>query len=297
MQNNTLLIVGSIAIDSIETPFDSRKNILGGSTTYSLLVSGENVPTSIVGIVGNDFPKEGMKIFKKYSNNLDDLIISKGKTFSWGGKYLKNWDDRETLFTDLGAFEDFKPVLSKSNQNHSHIFLANIHPDLQQLVIDQSLNSSKIIAIDTMNLWIDIAKDSLHNVLSSSDILFINESEASLLSGKKTIYDSASLFLDLGLKIVVVKKGGQGAELFSNEENIKIGAYKVNVVDPTGAGDVFGGAFISTLAQGGTLSDSLINGSAMASFCVQGFGTSCILNVSEGEFEHRKSNLYSTLSS
>jgi sugar/nucleoside kinase (ribokinase family) len=210
---------------------------------------------------------------------------------------VKNWDDRETLFTDLGAFEDFKPVLSKSNQNHSHIFLANIHPDLQQLVIDQSLNSSKIIAIDTMNLWIDIAKDSLHNVLSSSDILFINESEASLLSGKKTIYDSASLFLDLGLKIVVVKKGGQGAELFSNEENIKIGAYKVNVVDPTGAGDVFGGAFISTLAQGGTLSDSLVNGSAMASFCVEGFGTSCILNVSEEELEDRKSNLYSTLSS
>ena len=148
-----------------------------------------------------------------------------------------------------------------------------------------------------MNLWIDIAKDSLHNVLSSSDILFINESEASLLSGKKTIYDSASLFLDLGLKIVVVKKGGQGAELFSNEENIKIGAYKVNVVDPTGAGDVFGGAFISTLAQGGTLSDSLVNGSAMASFCVEGFGTSCILNVSDEKLEVRKSNLYSTLSS
>ena len=168
MSHNSILIVGSIALDTIETPVEKRSNVLGGSTTYSLVASGRQSEVSIVGIVGNDFPSEGHSIYKSYASDLSDLKIAEGRTFRWGGRYYENWDDRDTLFTDLGVFSDFRPVLTESNKNRSHILLANIHPELQQSVIQQNQNPNAIVVIDTMNLWIETTLPSLEKVLSAS---------------------------------------------------------------------------------------------------------------------------------
>ena len=214
MNESSLLIVGSIGLDEIKTPFESKKNVIGGSTTYSLIAASNNISVSIVGIIGNDFPDYGHQIFQSKASNLDDLQVVEGKTFRWGGLYHENWDDRETLYTELGVFSDFQPILTKSNKNSSHIFLANIHPDLQKSVIEQNENNNAIIVVDTMNLWIDIAKDSLLDVLSKSNILLLNESEAYMLTDCDTLSDSASTILDMGLDYVVIKKGSYGLDFF-----------------------------------------------------------------------------------
>ena len=298
MGDNCILIVGSIGLDTIETPTHKQENVIGGSTTYSLIAASRNIPVSIVGIIGKDFPDEGHLIINTYATNLEDLQIVEGKTFRWGGRYDENWDDRDTLFTELGVFSDFKPVLSDSNKNRSHILLANIHPDLQQSIIQQNINKDALIIIDTMNLWINTARDSLINVLSNSNILLLNESEARELTEKENLSDSASAILAMGLDTVVIKKGSNGAELFSKHESFSVGAYPIKkVVDPTGAGDTFGGGFISALACGKTIKDSLIYGSSLASLCVEGFGTDKIQKVSENAIEDRVIFLQSTVKS
>ena len=292
MTNDSVLIVGSIALDLIETPYDRKKNVIGGSTTYALIAASKRAPVSVVGVIGDDFPKKGMGLYEKYAHNLNDLKIVSGKTFQWGGKYHENWDDRDTLYTELGVFESFNPILSLSNQNCSHIFLANIHPDLQQLVIDQNKNPDALIVVDTMNLWINTALDGLKNVLSNSHILLINESEATLLTGQNTIASCARALQDGGPQTVVIKKGSRGAVLFSEKVQITIDAYPIKqVLDPTGAGDTFGGGFISCLANGGTMDEALINASVLASFCVEGFGTDAIIEADKKEIIRRRTYL------
>ena len=292
MRNDSVLIVGSIALDLIETPYARKENVIGGSTTYALVAASKMAPVSIVGVIGDDFPKKGMDLYEKYAHNLNDLKIVSGKTFQWGGRYHENWDDRDTLYTELGVFERFNPILSPSNQNHSHIFLANIHPDLQQSVIDQSNNPDALIVVDTMNLWINTALDGLKNVLSNSHILLINESEATLLTGQNTIASCARALQDEGPQTVVIKKGSRGAVLFSEKVQITIDAYPIKqVLDPTGAGDTFGGGFISCLANGGTMDEALINASVLASFCVEGFGTDAIIEADKKEIIRRRTYL------
>ena len=292
MRNDSVLIVGSIALDLIETPYARKENVIGGSTTYALIAASKMAPVSIVGVIGDDFPKKGMALYEKYAHNLNDLKIVSGTTFQWGGKYHENWDDRDTLYTELGVFESFNPILSSSNQNHSHIFLANIHPDLQQSVIDQSNNPDALIVVDTMNLWINTALDGLKNVLSNSHILLINESEATLLTGQNTIASCARALQDEGPQTVVIKKGSRGAVLFSEKVQITIDAYPIKqVLDPTGAGDTFGGGFISCLANGGTMDEALINASVLASFCVEGFGTDAIIEADKKEIIGRRTYL------
>ena len=292
MTNNSVLIVGSIALDLIETAYDRKENVIGGSTTYALIAASNRAPVSVVGVIGDDFPKKGMGLYEKYAHNLNDLKIVSGKTFQWGGKYHENWDDRDTLYTELGVFESFNPILSSSNQNHSHIFLANIHPDLQQSVIDQSNNPDALIVVDTMNLWINTALDGLKNVLSNSHILLINESEATLLTGQNTIASCARALQDEGPQTVVIKKGSRGAVLFSEKVQITIDAYPIKqVLDPTGAGDTFGGGFISCLANDGTMDEALINASVLASFCVEDFGTDAIIEADKKEIIRRRTYL------
>ena len=292
MTNNSVLIVGSIALDLIETAYDRKENVIGGSTTYALIAASNRAPVSVVGVIGDDFPKKGMGLYEKYAHNLNDLKIVSGKTFQWGGKYHENWDDRDTLYTELGVFESFNPILSSSNQNHSHIYLANIHPDLQQSVIDQSKNPDALIVVDTMNLWINTALDGLKNVLSNSHILLINESEATLLTGQNTIASCARALQDEGPQTVVIKKGSRGAVLFSEKVQITIDAYPIKqVLDPTGAGDTFGGGFISCLANGGTMDEALINASVLASFCVEGSGTDAIIEADKKEIIRRRTYL------
>ncbi len=287
MKQKSILIVGSNALDTIVPPQGRREDVIGGSTTYAMIAAGKTCPVNIVGVVGTDFPIAGKEIYQKYAASLEDLKSMEGNTFRWGGSYHDNWDDRDTLFTELGVFADFNPILSPENQNCSFIFLANIHPSLQNNVINQAKQPQAIV-IDTMNLWINTARAELKEVLSKSNILLINESEAVLLSEVEDIITTVKILQSLGPDIVVIKKGRNGAILFQGTDRIKIGAYPVkNVVDPTGAGDTFGGGFISALARDGSFIDALAQGSAWASVCVEGFGPECLLTVTEAEIEKR----------
>ena len=291
----TILIIGSIALDTIENNRGKREDLIGGSTTYITVAAGRSVPVNVVGVIGNDFPDEGLEIYQRYANSLVDLECKEGNTFRWGGRYGENMDNRETLFTDLGVFSDFSPRLSTVNKNVSNVFLANIHPSLQLSVINQ-MAGKPLIVTDTMNLWIETTKTELLEVLKKSDILLINESEAELISGTNNIDRSAVQFQDLGPSTVVIKKGSSGAVLFHGEEKVSIGAYPVkDVIDTTGAGDTFGGGFVSALASGGTFRDALIKGSALASICVEGFGVESLLEVNLEEIKKRENFLHSVL--
>ena len=298
MSHNSILIVGSIAIDTVETPFEKQSNVLGGSTTYSLVASGKSSHISVVGIVGEDFPAEARALYDSYANDLSDLKTGDGNTFQWGGKYHANWDDRDTLFTELGVFMDFNPVLSESNKNRSHILLANIHPELQYSVISQNQNSDAVIVVDTMNLWIETTLQSLEKVLLSSNILLINESESFQLTNENNIKNAAESLLKMGPEIVVIKKGSRGAELFSLKEHIEVGAYPVkNVVDPTGAGDAFAGAFTASLADEESNETALLQASASASISIESFGVEKLQNATNQEINDRVNFLRSTLKS
>ena len=293
----TILIIGSISLDTIENDRGKRENLIGGSTTYATVAAGRLVPVNVVGVIGNDFPDEGLKIYKRYANSLVDLECKEGNTFRWGGRYGENMDSRETLFTDLGVFSDFSPRLSTVNKNVSNVFLANIHPSLQLSVINQ-MAGKPLIVTDTMNLWIETTKNKLLKVLKKSDILLINESEAELISGTNNIDRSAVQLQGLGPSTVVIKKGSSGVVLFHGEEKVSIGAYPVkDVIDTTGAGDTFGGGFVSALASGGTFRDALIKGSALASICVEGFGVESLLEVNLEEIKKREKFLYSVFCS
>ena len=293
----TILIIGSISLDTIENDRGKRENLIGGSTTYATVAAGRLVPVNVVGVIGNDFPDEGLKIYKRYANSLVDLECKEGNTFRWGGRYGENMDSRETLFTDLGVFSDFLPRLSTVNKNVSNVFLANIHPSLQLSVINQ-MAGKPLIVTDTMNLWIETTKNKLLKVLKKSDILLINESEAELISGTNNIDRSAVQLQGLGPSTVVIKKGSSGVVLFHGEEKVSIGAYPVkDVIDTTGAGDTFGGGFVSALASGGTFRDALIKGSALASICVEGFGVESLLEVNLEEIKKREKFLYSVFCS
>ncbi|HJN67981.1 MAG: PfkB family carbohydrate kinase [Candidatus Marinimicrobia bacterium] len=293
----TILIIGSIALDTIENIRGKREDLIGGSTTYVTVAAGRSVPVNVVGVIGNDFPDEGLEIYQRYANSLVDLECKEGNTFRWGGRYGENMDSRETLFTDLGVFSDFSPRLSTVNKNVSNVFLANIHPSLQLSVINQ-MAGKPLIVTDTMNLWIETTKNELLKVLKKSDILLINESEAELISGTNNIDRSAVQLRGLGPSTVVIKKGSSGAVLFHGEEKVSIGAYPVkDVIDTTGAGDTFGGGFVSALASGGTFRDALIKGSALASICVEGFGVESLLEVNLEEIKKREKFLHSVLCS
>jgi len=289
MKSDLILIVGSIAIDTIEIGNERYENLLGGSTTYATIAAGKYSDVNVVGIVGSDFPQYGHDIYNKYAANLTDFKVEPGKTFSWGGRYHDNFDDRDTLFTELGVFGEFNPQLSAINKNQQYVFLANIHPSLQNSVIDQC-QANPTIVIDTMNLWIDTTHNELLNVLSKSDILLINESEAEMLTECSNLDDAAKTLIGLGPPIVVIKQGSNGAALYNNmDEKITIGVYPISkVVDPTGAGDTFGGGFISALAQGKTYKDALVLGSALASICVEGVGIDALEIATVAEIENRQ---------
>ena len=289
MRGDSILIVGSIAIDTIEIGTERYEKLLGGSTTYATIAAGKYSDVNVVGVIGSDFPQYGHDIYDKYANNLSDLKVEQGKTFSWGGRYYDNFDDRDTLFTELGVFGKFDPKLSVINKNQQFVFLANIHPSLQNSVIDQC-QANPVIIIDTMNLWIDTTHSELLTVLSKSDILLINESEAEMLTDCSNLDDAATILIGLGPPTVVIKRGSKGAALYSNMgEKITIGVYPIDkVVDPTGAGDTFGGGFVSALAQGKTYEEALVLGSALASICVEGIGIDTLERATITEIEHRQ---------
>ena len=281
------LILGSVALDTIETKYGKAENLLGGSATYATIAAGLYGDAIPIGIVGDDFPKDGLDIFEKFSKNLKDLDQQPGGTFKWGGKYHENGDDRDTLFTDLGVFENFNPSIHTSNKNASWLFLANIHPSLQLSVLEQCTNEPLVVT-DTMNLWIDSTPEELKKIISKTNILLINESELHLLTKEQNVDKSIKEVLSMGPEKVIVKFGSKGAKCFSENENIAVGVYPVKkVIDPTGAGDVFGGGFISGLVDGLSIKEAMLRGSALASFCIEDFGVKKLLNISVNEVDNR----------
>ena len=281
------LILGSVALDTIETKYGKAENLLGGSATYATIAAGLYGDAIPVGIVGDDFPKDGLDIFEKFSKNLKDLDQQPGGTFKWGGKYHENGDDRDTLFTDLGVFENFNPSIHTSNKNASWLFLANIHPSLQLSVLKQCTNAPLVVT-DTMNLWIDSTPEELKKIISKTNILLINESELHLLTKEQNVDKSIKEVLSMRPEKVIVKFGSKGAKCFSENENIAVGVYPVKkVIDPTGAGDAFGGGFISGLVDGLSIKEAMLRGSALASFCIEDFGVKKLLNVSVNEVDNR----------
>ena len=290
-ETNEILILGSIALDTIETKFGKKENLLGGSATYATIGAGFYGSPIPIGIVGDDFPEKGDEIFNNFSSNLDNIEKKHGKTFSWGGKYHNNGDDRDTLFTDLGVFESFEPVLHSKNVKASWVFLANIHPSLQLSVLNQCKNNPTVIT-DTMNLWIDTTLQELKKIIKRTDILLINESELSLLTKNKNIQESSKQILSMGPQKIVVKLGSKGARCISKNEDISVGVYPVkDVVDPTGAGDVFGGGFVSGLIDKLSTSESMLRGSALASFCIEEFGVSKLININKNDVEKRMESI------
>ena len=279
-----ILAVGSIAYDSLKTPNGNRERILGGSCTYFSVAASYYTNTSIIGVVGDDFDQKSWDLFKKYSINTDCVEIANGQTFSWGGEYNHNYSKRETLFTNLGVFEHFKPKIN-TNIKNPILYLGNIQPELQLEVIDK-VSSPYLIAADSMNLWIDLSPNKVWDLISKVDIFMLNNEEAIQLTNNKNLEEIADKFLSMGPKIVIIKMGGDGALVaHNNKKNYVTVVPNTKVLDPTGAGDSFAGGVLGYIANHG-MNDpvkAVIHGSAVASYTVSGFGLEnlCQLNQTE----------------
>ncbi len=289
-----LLIVGSIGLDDIETPFDKIEGALGGSTTYiSLAASYFTGPVSIVGVVGDDFSTDHIKMLEDHNIDHEGLqIVEGGKTFRYGCRYHYDLNTRDSLFTDLNVFESFNPIIPVKNKKSSFVILGNIAPSLQTTVLDQ-LENPKFIVCDTMNFWINGALDDLMKVLKRVNVLIINDSEARLLSKEPNLIKAAKIISDMGPKYLIIKKGEHGALLFGENQIFSAPAYPMeNIFDPTGAGDAFAGGFTGYLHKNMELSfenmkRAVIYGSIMASFCVEKFSTKGLENLSFLEIKNR----------
>ena len=289
-----LLIVGSIGLDDIETPFDKVQNALGGSTTYiSLAASYFTGPIEIVGIVGDDFPKEHMKMLEDHNVDLEGLEIVEGaKTFRYGCKYHYDLNVRDSLYTHLNVFEKFDPQLPEKSKKSSFAILGNIAPKLQLSVLGQ-LQNPKFVVCDTMNFWINGAIEDLLKVLKRVNVLIINDSEARLLANEPNLIKAAHRIFKMGPEYLIIKKGEHGALLFGGETVFSAPAYPMeNIFDPTGAGDAFAGGFTGYLHKNrdfsfDNLKRAVVYGSIMASFCVEKFSTKGLENLSPLEIRNR----------
>ena len=276
-----ILAVGSIAIDSVETPFDSQKDIMGGSASFFAISAGLLTKVKLVGVVGNDYPKKWRDIFVSRKINLDNVQTKQGKTFRWGGKYNNDFSTRETLFTELGVFESFVPEIIENDCDTPLVFLGNIQPELQ-LNVAKKIHSPEFIISDTMNLWIDLFPDKLNSVIKKSDVFFVNHEEAEQITGLSSVKESAKKFLEMGPRAVVIKMGAEGSYLAYEDSSIHVPVYPIKkLIDPTGAGDSFAGGFISYLATNDNPNfiNAVVAGTAMASFCVEGFGLESLLKA------------------
>lgn len=269
-------VVGSIALDTVETPSGLNEEGLGGAATFFSLAAANYAPVHLVGVVGEDFPEEHVRLLESRKIILDGLERAQGKTFRWTGKYHEDVNNRDTLETQLNVFEHFHPKLPAAACEAPFLFLGNIHPSLQIEVLEQA--KPKFVGLDTMNLWINIAQDELREVLKRVDVIIINDSEVRDLTGETNLVKGAKAVKALGPRIVVIKKGEHGCLLYSDEDIFSAPAYPIEeVVDPTGAGDTFAGGFLGHLAGTGksdpaTLRQAVIHGSVVASFTCEKFG-------------------------
>ena len=289
-----LVIVGTVAFDAIETPFGKTDKILGGAATYiGLSASNFNVDSAIVSIVGGDFPKEHISMLESKGMNLEGLeTVEDGKTFFWSGKYHNDMNSRDTLITELNVLADFDPVVPDAYKDAEVVMLGNLHPIVQMGVINQ-MHNPKLVVLDTMNFWMDCALAELMQVIAKVDVITINDEEARQLSGEYSLVVAAQKIMEMGPKFVVIKKGEHGALLFHEDNIFSAPALPLaEVFDPTGAGDTFAGGFTGYLAKTGDFSyenmkTAIIYGSALASFCVEKFGTERMLQLSKKEIHQR----------
>jgi sugar/nucleoside kinase (ribokinase family) len=291
----SVLVVGTVAFDAIETPFGKTDKIVGGAATYICLsASFFTKKLNLVSVVGEDFPNEAIQMLKNKSIDIKGLQIKKGeKTFFWSGKYHNDMNTRDTLDTQLNVLENFDPIVPEQFQESEFLMLGNLMPSVQKKVLDQMKRRPKLVVLDTMNFWMDLFMDDLKEALKEVDVLTINDEEARQLSGEYSLVKAAKIILKMGPKHLIIKKGEHGALLFNDNEVFFAPALPLEeVFDPTGAGDSFAGGFIGYLAKTNDISfdnmkRAVINGSAMASFCVEKFGTQKLTEINKDDVDAR----------
>lgn len=292
----SLLSIGTVAFDALETPYGKTDKIIGGSCTYIALSAAFFLPkVNVVAVVGDDFPQEYMDTLTSRGINLDGLQIKQGeKSFFWAGKYHNNMNSRDTLVTELNVLADFKPAIPTSYQDCEYLMLGNLTPQVQIEAIQGLNKRPKLVVMDTMNFWMDVAMDDLKRVLTMVDVLCINDEEARQLSEQYSLRTAAKMIMAMGPKTLIIKKGEHGALLFGgNDEIFFCPALPLeDVFDPTGAGDTFAGGFVGYLASVGrtdfeAMKMAIVYGSAMASFCVEQFGTTKLASITREELDGR----------
>jgi len=289
-----LVVVGSIGIDTIETPSEKREEILGGSASYACAAASFFTSTGMVGVVGTDFPDVYRKQYQDFGIDLEGLQVAEGKTFRWSGVYEANMDNRRTLGTHLNVFADFSPELPARYRESPYLFLANINPGLQLHVLDQ-MRAPKFVVVDTMDLWINVAREDLVRVIGRVHLLTMNESEARHLSGERNLIRAARALLAMGPQFVLIKKGEHGSILFSRDAIFLMPAYPLETVnDPTGAGDTFAGGFMGALAFHDDVGEeairrAMVYGSVVASFGVEDFSLDRLRRITAEDVEERAS--------
>jgi sugar/nucleoside kinase (ribokinase family) len=291
----SLLTVGSVAFDAIETPFGKTDKIIGGAGTYIALAAAfYNNDQKIVSVVGEDFPQEMLDQLKDRNVDLEGLQIKEGeKTFFWSGKYHNDMNSRDTLITELNVLENFDPIIPESYQGVDYLMLGNLSPQVQSTVIERMVERPKLVAMDTMNFWMDIAMDDLKNTISEVDLLIINDEEARQLSGEYSLVKASKVIRAMGPRYLIIKKGEHGALLFHSSQVFFAPALPLeDVFDPTGAGDTFAGGFMGYVASTNdhsfaNMKRAMIHGSALASFCCEKFGTERLMDINPEDLENR----------
>jgi sugar/nucleoside kinase (ribokinase family) len=289
----SLLVVGSVAFDALETPYGKIERTLGGAATYFSIAASSFTHVNLVGVVGDDFTDQDRAVFKGRRIDISGLECAEGKTFFWSGRYGLDPNERVTLVTDLNVFATFRPKLPESFRNSRHVFLANIDPTLQRSVLEQIKTRPKLVALDTMNYWIEGAPKELRAILKATDILMINDAETRMLSSEHNLLRAARHIFSMGPRTLIIKRGEHGALMVDSRGVFAVPAFPLEqVFDPTGAGDSFAGGFMGYLASSKSMSDAVLRramvyGSVMGSFAVEQFGLERLRKVTRREINAR----------
>jgi sugar/nucleoside kinase (ribokinase family) len=282
----SIVVVGSVAFDTVRTPFGEVDDALGGAATFFSVAASYFAPVNVVAVVGDDFGDEHLAVFDEHGVDARGIERAAGRTFRWGGEYSLNLNERTTLFTELNVFESFQPKLPPEYLESPYVFLANIDPELQMSVLEQ-VENPRLVACDTMNFWIDGKPEELRRLLRKVDVLVINDEEARDLSERYNLVDAAAAIMDMGPTAVVIKRGEHGVLAFLGGEVFSAPAYPLDkLADPTGAGDTFAGGFMGYIASceevdPANLRRAIIAGSVMASYCVEEFSLAGIRNLDQ----------------
>lgn len=283
-------VVGSIAHDTLETVKGNRENLLGGSAIYFTMAASKFTPVEVIGIVGDDFIEQGWDILQSSNIDSNNVTTQSGNTFRWGGRYSHDYSTRDTLFTELGVFENYVPEIQSSSNDNGILFLANIQPSLQLSVLNKMNNQISLVVADTMNLWIDIDLNGLMEVINKTDIFLLNDEEARQLTGHQNLLSAGESLLNEGPDTIIIKKGSKGSMLLEKNTTIEIPCVPdIEVFDPTGAGDSFAGGLLGYISKFGPLEkvSALLYASAIASYTVSDFGINKLINLNFDELAER----------